>query len=115
MLSRRSALRTIAGLGLVACDSRKPQRGILGLGERANERVQAAILGDHEVAAGDITPADKFPVYHVAPGVPTASEGWRLLVTGEVPHEHADQPPVLTTARRYVFTGSRSPATTAKT
>ncbi|HEY4183226.1 MAG TPA: molybdopterin-dependent oxidoreductase [Kofleriaceae bacterium] len=84
MLSRRDALRALAGLGLAACDASKPKRGILGVGERANERVQSALLGDHEVSAGDITPADAFPVYHVAPGIPMPPAGWRLLVTGDV-------------------------------
>jgi DMSO/TMAO reductase YedYZ molybdopterin-dependent catalytic subunit len=83
-MSRRDAFRALAGLGLVACNTSKPQKGGLGAMERLDEKVESFLLGDYEPTAGELTPAAAFPVYHVAPEVPIQPDGWRLIIGGRV-------------------------------
>jgi DMSO/TMAO reductase YedYZ molybdopterin-dependent catalytic subunit len=86
--SRRQILGAFGAAALAACDSKKPGRGGLGAMERVNRRVQGALFRPGlEANAGDLTPADAFPVYHASPGVPLAPAGWKLKVGGMV-----DQP-----------------------
>ena len=86
MTRRRDVLRTLAALGLAACDSNRPKRGVLGAMEGVN-RVAETLLFSPELeltATTELTPEDAFPVYHIAPEVPIAPAGWRLVVGGQV-------------------------------
>lgn len=79
-MNRRDAIKLALGMPLVACDTSKPHKGALGAMERLNERVERVLLSDYEPSAGDLTPDDAWPVYHVAPAIPTPPDGWKLEV-----------------------------------
>jgi DMSO/TMAO reductase YedYZ molybdopterin-dependent catalytic subunit len=84
-VSRRDALRILAGLGLAACDSRNPRHGLLGAMERWNQGVQARLFDpDLAATAGAPTPEDAFPVYYASPRIPIAPAGWTLKIGGRV-------------------------------
>jgi DMSO/TMAO reductase YedYZ molybdopterin-dependent catalytic subunit len=84
-MRRRDAFRALAGLGLVACDTRKPNRGLLGASEKLGEHVQSFLLSDHVPRVDDpVSPPGAFPVYHVAPHVPVVPDDWKLTVSGKV-------------------------------
>lgn len=84
-MSRRDMFRVLGALGLVACDSGKPQQGLLGKMERWNGRVQRAVFNpDIEAHAGELSPEEMFPVYYVSPSIPMAPPGWKLKIGGKV-------------------------------
>jgi len=84
-LSRRDVVKVLAGLPLAACDTRRPQRGILGASERLNEQVQGALLHDvRPTVNADLTPIAAYPSYHVAPTVPVRPADWVLEVNGRI-------------------------------
>ena len=84
-LSRRDLFRIAGALGLAACDTGKPQSGVLGGMERVNRRVESFLFsGSREQHAGDITPDMAFPVYHISPTAPIAPPGWKLKIGGRV-------------------------------
>jgi DMSO/TMAO reductase YedYZ molybdopterin-dependent catalytic subunit len=83
-MKRRDALRALAGLPLVACDTSKPNKGALGAMTRFTEKVEGALLGDGTLAAGDLTPMAEFPGYHIAPSIPEMPDDWKLIVSGRV-------------------------------
>ena len=83
-MKRRDAMRMLAGLGLAACDTHKPKRGILGASERVNETVESFLLHDVDPSAGDLTPEMAYPSYHVAPAVPAIPSDWVLEVNGRI-------------------------------
>ena len=84
-MKRRDAFGALAGLGLVACDTRKPNKGALGAMERLDEKVEGVLLSD-QPASEDLalTPGDAFPGYHVAPSIPEVPGDWALIVGGLV-------------------------------
>ena len=84
MITRRHALRALGGLGLVACDTKRPNRGLLGASERVTEHVESFLLSDRRARTAELTPEDAFPIYHVAPEMPIAPPGWRLAIGGAV-------------------------------
>ena len=84
-VSRRDAFRILGALGLAACDTGKPQQGVLGKMERWNRKVESKLFDPGvEARAGDLTPADMFPVYFVSPSLPMVPPGWTLKVGGRV-------------------------------
>jgi DMSO/TMAO reductase YedYZ molybdopterin-dependent catalytic subunit len=85
-LSRRRLLGgALASLVLPACDSRKPREGALGAMERWNKGFQSTVFSpDLEARAGDLTPEEAFPTYHLSPRVPIAPPGWALKIGGRV-------------------------------
>ena len=84
-MKRRDAFRALAGLGLVACDTRTPHKGALGAIERLNEKVEGALLSDRPASeALALTPLEAFPGYHVAPTIPEVPSDWALIVGGRV-------------------------------
>ena len=84
-LSRRDLFRIAGALGLAACDTGKPQQGLLGKMERTNRSVESFLFSPgREQHAGDVTPEMAFPVYHIAPEVPIAPAGWKLKIGGLV-------------------------------
>ena len=84
-VSRRDAFRILGALGLAACDTGKPQQGLLGKMERWNRKVEGKLFDPNvEAHAGELTPGDMWPVYFVSPAVPVAPPGWKLQVGGRV-------------------------------
>ena len=84
-MSRRDVFRVLGALGLVACDTGKPQQGMLGKMERWNRKVQGKLFSPgRELHPGDVTPEDMFPVYYASPHVPMAPPGWKLKIGGKV-------------------------------
>jgi DMSO/TMAO reductase YedYZ molybdopterin-dependent catalytic subunit len=85
-VSRRRLLGgALASLVLPGCDSRKPRDGALGAMERWNDGVQSFVFSpDLEARAGDLTPEEAFPVYHLSPRIPIAPPGWKLKIGGRV-------------------------------
>lgn len=83
-MKRRDALRAIAGLPLVACDTSEPHEGALGGMARFTEKVERALQGGHAPTAGALTPMDAFPGYHIAPQIPLQPDDWKLIVGGRV-------------------------------
>jgi DMSO/TMAO reductase YedYZ molybdopterin-dependent catalytic subunit len=85
-LSRREMFQIMAGLGLAACDTGKPNTGGLGAAERVNEKVASFLLSDREpsVSADQLTKPGAYPSYHIAPKVPIQPADWVLEVTGKV-------------------------------
>src|SRR5438067_6538845 len=82
-LNRRDLFRIAGALGLAACDTAKPQQGVLGKMERVNKRVESFLFGSGRVQhAGDVTPEMAFPSYHIAPTTPIAPSGWKLKLGG---------------------------------
>jgi DMSO/TMAO reductase YedYZ molybdopterin-dependent catalytic subunit len=75
--------------GASACDGSTPKAGILGVGERLNLRVQAALFDPARLAPTEplssVTPEGDFPDYFISPTVPMPPPGWRLEVGGAVP------------------------------
>lgn len=86
MIHRRHFLGgSLAGLALSACDSGNPGAGFLGAMNRWNDGVQGALRSDRDAERPQaVTPAGKFPVYHVAPAAPIAPVGWKLTIGGLV-------------------------------
>ncbi len=78
----------LVALGAVACDSRRPHAGFLGLMESVNEGFQRVLFRPERLAPElpeeDDTPEGEFPAYHISRGVPVAPEGWALAVRGLV-------------------------------
>jgi DMSO/TMAO reductase YedYZ molybdopterin-dependent catalytic subunit len=83
-MRRRDAVKILAGLPLVGCDTSKPNRGPLHFVERVNKKLEGVLQGDYEPEAGDLTPPMAFPAYHVAPTVPIMPKDWSLQVSGMV-------------------------------
>lgn len=81
MMRRREWLMA---MGLAACDTGRPRTGILGVGERVNERVQSLLLHDVDPSPRGVTPEAAYPSYFVAPEVPLAPDDWMLEVSGRV-------------------------------
>jgi DMSO/TMAO reductase YedYZ molybdopterin-dependent catalytic subunit len=87
-----SALRGtgVVALGGLACDSRRPHAGFLGLMERANERFQSALFDPNrlapELSEGEETALEDFPKYKISKQFPIAPAGWALVVGGLVAH-----------------------------
>lgn len=86
-LARRQLLLGATGL-LLGCDSSRPREGLLGVGERHNERVQRLLFRPErlapELGPEHTTPPSAFPNYFVAPAVPQVPPGWRLRIGGLV-------------------------------
>ncbi|MEA2697829.1 MAG: hypothetical protein QOI66_2100, partial [Myxococcales bacterium] len=72
----------------LACDSAKPHKGILGLTERLNDRVQRGLFRSGKLApeepASAVTREGEFPLYKVGDNYPDVPERWRLRVHGLV-------------------------------
>ncbi|MHB1844474.1 MAG: molybdopterin-dependent oxidoreductase [Deltaproteobacteria bacterium] len=89
-LSRREWLTLVAGAAaLPACTPSEPQRGVLGLMERANERAQRLLFRPTRLArvpsaSVSSTGSDAFPPYFISETVPLAPPGWALSVGGMV-------------------------------
>jgi len=84
-MKRRDAFRALAGLGLIACDTRKPHKGALGASERFNEKIEGVLLSDRPASEDlELTPFDAFPGYHVAPSIPEVPHDWSLSIGGVV-------------------------------
>ncbi len=90
---RRFLANGLGGAGLVAlgglaCDSRRPHAGFLGLMERANERFQRALFDPNrlapELGEDEETGLEDFPKYRISKEFPTAPSGWALAVKGLV-------------------------------
>jgi DMSO/TMAO reductase YedYZ molybdopterin-dependent catalytic subunit len=85
--SRRAFLLGAAAT-LAACSGRRPHRGLLGLAERWNNRVQRALFSTSrlapELAAKDETLEGEFPPYYISPSPPLAPANWSLHVGGLV-------------------------------
>jgi DMSO/TMAO reductase YedYZ molybdopterin-dependent catalytic subunit len=88
ILTRRQLVLGVPAMALAGCDPAQPQAGFLGAMERWNERFQRWLLDPDRLAPeprlDEVTPADGFPVYHIAPEVPTAPAGWALRIGGLV-------------------------------
>jgi len=84
-LSRRELMAAAWAMAL-ACDSRKPNRGFLGVMERVNERAQRALFSPGRLAPdpGRRSPNKAFPSYFISPSLPMAPERWSLTVGGRV-------------------------------
>jgi DMSO/TMAO reductase YedYZ molybdopterin-dependent catalytic subunit len=84
----RRAFLIGAAASLVGCSSERPRRGLLGLAERWNDRVQRRLFDPHRLAPqlppAATTPSGEFPTYYISPSVPVAPPGWRLRVGGMV-------------------------------
>jgi DMSO/TMAO reductase YedYZ molybdopterin-dependent catalytic subunit len=82
--------RTVLGFALLplACDAAKPHKGILGLTEKLNDRVQRGLFRSGKLAreepASTVTREGEFPLYKVGDNYPDAPERWRLRVHGLV-------------------------------
>ncbi len=74
----------LLAMGLAACDTRRPKRGILGASERVNETLEGLLLHDVDRTPRGITPEMAYPAYYVAPSVPVAPADWMLEITGRV-------------------------------
>jgi DMSO/TMAO reductase YedYZ molybdopterin-dependent catalytic subunit len=78
----------LAAGALAACDSARPNTGLLGAMERWNGRVQAALFDPARLAPelppGAQSPDGAFPDYHVADATPAVPPGWALQVGGLV-------------------------------
>lgn len=80
----------LAGMAAAAagCSSDRPKGGLLGLGERWNNRVQGLLFRKQKLAReqpeGSETDEDDFPSYHIADKAPVAPGGWVLKVGGAV-------------------------------
>ena len=83
-MKRRDAMKMIAGLPLVACDTSKPNKGILGASERFNEKIESLLLHDVDPNPRGITPQMAYPSYHVAPRVPQKPADWVLEINGRI-------------------------------
>ncbi|HEU0033103.1 MAG TPA: molybdopterin-dependent oxidoreductase [Kofleriaceae bacterium] len=92
-LSRRELVKLAAGVGVIgggwaalklAVDSSKPKAGNLGRFERANEHLESFLFSNKEFTPGELTPAESFPMYHVAPSTPIMPPDWKLIVAGMV-------------------------------
>src|SRR2546422_718220 len=67
-MRRRDLFKLAGALAIGACDTGKPQQGVLGKMERVNRRVEGKLFSaSRELHPGDITPEMAFPVYHVSP------------------------------------------------
>ena len=93
MTRRRLLASALRGAGLVAlgglaCDSRRPHAGFLGLMERANERFQRALFDPNrlapELGEDEATRLEDFPKYRISKEFPLAPTGWALAVKGLV-------------------------------
>jgi DMSO/TMAO reductase YedYZ molybdopterin-dependent catalytic subunit len=86
-LTRRQLFGAFGALGLAACDTSKPRRGVLGAMEGWNRGFQSLLFSRSlEASAGDLTPDEMFPGYKATPGpaFPLAPAGWALKVGGQV-------------------------------
>ena len=93
-LTRRRFLRRavssggLLALGGLACDSRRPKEGFLGLMEGLNDRFQQALFDPHRLAPelpeSALTPPGQFPAYRIGAGYPAPPAGWALRVGGLV-------------------------------
>jgi len=82
-MRRRDLFKLAGALAIGACDTGKPQQGVLGKMERVNRRVEGKLFSaSRELHPGDITPEMAFPVYHVSPATPIAPPGWKLKIGG---------------------------------
>ena len=84
-LSRRDLFRIAGALGLAACDTGKPQQGVLGKMENWNRGVESKIYDPGNLQTpGAVTPEMAFPIYHASPQIPMAPAGWKLKIGGRV-------------------------------
>ena len=83
-MRRRDAMKVLAGLPLLGCDTSRPKTGLLGASERFNEKIEALLQRDVDPSPRGITPESAYPSYHVAPTVPQVPHDWVLEVTGRV-------------------------------
>jgi DMSO/TMAO reductase YedYZ molybdopterin-dependent catalytic subunit len=74
----------LALLGLAACNTKKPKRGVLGASERVNETVERILNHDVDPSPRGVTPQSAYPSYHVAPAVPVIPSDWVLEINGKV-------------------------------
>jgi DMSO/TMAO reductase YedYZ molybdopterin-dependent catalytic subunit len=78
----------LVALGGLACDSRRPHDGFLGLMERTNERFQRALFDPGrlapELGEEEESPPGAFPAYKISKAFPVAPAGWALHVRGLV-------------------------------
>ena len=83
--SRRDIVKILGVLGLVGCDTSRPSTGVLGAMEKWNRKAQSLLFSPTLKAhAGELTPADAIPIYHISPDIPIAPRGWSLKVGGLV-------------------------------
>ncbi len=92
--TRRSFLATgirsagLLAMGGLACDSMRPQEGVLGLMERVNERFQRALFDPGRLAPElpeeDESAPDDFPAYKISEEYPVVPGGWVLRISGLV-------------------------------
>jgi DMSO/TMAO reductase YedYZ molybdopterin-dependent catalytic subunit len=87
-LGRALATSGLAALGGLACDTRRPKQGFLGLMEEVNGRFQRALFDPRRLApelpASAQTPPGAFPAYLLGEEYPIAPQGWALQVGGLV-------------------------------
>jgi DMSO/TMAO reductase YedYZ molybdopterin-dependent catalytic subunit len=87
-LGRGLGAAGLAALGGLACDSRRPNRGFLGLMERVNERFERALFDPDRLAPElpeeDETDLRMFPAYKIGEEYPVTPDGWALPVRGLV-------------------------------
>jgi DMSO/TMAO reductase YedYZ molybdopterin-dependent catalytic subunit len=83
---RRFLAGGLLALGGLACDSRRPHDGYLGLMERVNERFQRALFDPGRLAPelAEGTESRRFPAYKISRQYPLAPAGWALAVGGLV-------------------------------
>jgi DMSO/TMAO reductase YedYZ molybdopterin-dependent catalytic subunit len=78
----------LVALGGLACDSRRPHAGFLGVMERVNERFQRALFDPTrlapELGEEQETDLEDFPKYRISREFPVAPAGWTLAVKGLV-------------------------------
>ena len=78
----------LVALGGLACDSRRPHAGFLGLMEGVNERFQRALFDPGrlapELGEDEETRLEDFPEYKISKEFPIAPAGWTLAVKGLV-------------------------------
>jgi len=78
----------LVALGGLACDSRRPHAGFLGVMERVNERFQRALFDPNrlapELGEDEETDLEDYPKYKISREFPVAPAGWALRVTGLV-------------------------------
>ena len=74
----------LIALGLAACNTKRPKKGLLGTSERVNEAIESFLLHDVDPSPRDVTPQMAYPSYHVAPAVPMTPSDWVLGVHGNV-------------------------------
>jgi DMSO/TMAO reductase YedYZ molybdopterin-dependent catalytic subunit len=87
LVTRRDLIAGAAATAL-GCNADRPRSGALGIMDRLNQRVQAALFSGARRApslpATADTPDGAFPEYHLSDRPPAPPAGWRLKVAGLV-------------------------------